>query len=327
VPLDRVIVTEPIHEAGIQLLIGQVEVVRPGAVDQTTLAALIPEASAMIVRLAKVPAELLAKADKLLIVGKHGVGVDNIDLKAATERGVVVTNTPVATEGSVAEHALTMMLVLSRRLRECEQGTRAGRFFETRDGTYVEDLAGKTLGIVGVGRIGARLAEICRAGLRMRVVASDPYVSDERLAAMGAERRNLDGLLAEADFVSVHVPLTDSTRGMIGAKQLAAMKPTAFVLNCARGGIVDELALAEALEAGRIAGAGIDTWAQEPPDPSHPLFSVPNVVLTPHVAGGSQDALRLTAVTVAEEVLSVLRGEAPRFVVNKDVAGRERRRR
>jgi D-3-phosphoglycerate dehydrogenase len=325
-PLDRVIVTEPIHEAGIQLLAGQVEIVRPASVDQAALAALIPDASAIIVRLATVPADLLAKAGKLLIIGKHGVGVDNIDLAAAAERGIVVTNTPIATEGSVAEHALTMMLVLARRLRECEQGTRANRFFATRDSTYVEDLGGKTLGIVGVGRIGTRLAEICRLGLRMRVLACDPYVSDERLAAMGAERRDLTDLLAEADFVSVHVPLTDSTRGLIGATQLATMKSTAFLLNCARGGIVDELALAEALEAGRIAGAGLDTFAVEPPDPAHPLFSVPNVVLTPHVAGGSRDALRLTAITVAEEVLAVLRGDAPRFVVNKAVLGHERRR-
>ena len=324
--LDRVIVTEPIHEAGIHLLAERVEIVRPANVDQAALAALIPDASAMIVRLAKVPADLLAKADKLLIVGKHGVGVDNIDLAAATERGIVVTNTPVATEGSVAEHALTMMLVLSRRLRECEQGTRANRFFATRDGAYVEDLGGKTLGIVGVGRIGARLAEICRLGMRMRVLACDPFVSDERLAGMGAERRDLPGLLAEADFVSVHVPLAAPTRGLIGATELATMKPTAFLLNCARGGIVDEIALAEALEAGRIAGAGLDTFVTEPPDPAHPLFSVPNVVLTPHVAGGSQDALRLTAITVAEEVLAVLAGKPPRYVVNKAVLGHERQR-
>ena len=322
--LDRVIVTEPIHEAGIQLLAGKVEIVRPKAIDQATLAELIPDASAIIVRIAKLPAELIARADRLRVIGKHGVGIDNIDVKAATERGILITTTPVATEESVAEHALAMMLVLARRLREAESGLREGRFFATRDSIFMEDLAGKTLGIVGVGRIGARLAEICRVGLRMRVLASDPFVSDERLAAIGAERRDLPGLLAEADVISVHVPLTESTRGLIGAKQLAAMKPSAFLLNCARGGIIDELALAEALEAGRLAGAGIDTWATEPPDPTHPLLALPNVVATPHVAGNSEGALRLTALTVAEEVLAVLRGEQPRFVANRDALGRER---
>jgi len=324
VTLDRVIVTEPIHEAGIQLLAGKVEIVRPKAIDQATLAELIPDASAIIVRIAKLPAELIARADRLRVIGKHGVGIDNIDVKAATERGILITTTPVATEESVAEHALAMMLVLARRLREAESGLREGRFFATRDSIFMEDLAGKTLGIVGVGRIGARLAEICRVGLRMRVLASDPFVSDERLAAIGAERRDLPGLLAEADVISVHVPLTESTRGLIGAKQLAAMKPSAFLLNCARGGIIDELALAEALEAGRLAGAGIDTWATEPPDPTHPLLALPNVVATPHVAGNSEGALRLTALTVAEEVLAVLRGEQPRFVANRDALGRER---
>jgi phosphoglycerate dehydrogenase-like enzyme len=167
--------------------------------------------------------------------------------------------------------------------------TRAGRFFPTRDGATIADLAGKTLGIVGVGRIGARLAGICSRAFDMRVLAYDPYITPERATELGVEMRDLPDLLAEADFVSVHTPLTPSTRGLIGAPELAGMKRTAYLVNCARGGIVDEAALAEALEASWIAGAGLDVFEKEPPDLGHPLYQLPNLVVTPHVAGGSQD--------------------------------------
>jgi D-3-phosphoglycerate dehydrogenase len=314
-----VIVTEQIHPAGVELLAREVEVVRPHDFRPDTLAEIVPDASGMIVRLAKVTADLLERAERLEVIGKHGVGIDNVDVGAASLRGIPIVTTPNANDEAVAEHALALMLVLARQIRECERGFRAGRFFQTRDGATITDLVGKTLGIVGVGRIGARLAGICARAFGMRVLAYDPYVSADRAAELGVEPRDLASLLAESDFVSIHTPLTPATRGLIGAAELAGMKRTAFLVNCARGGIVDEAALAEALEAGYLAGAGLDVFVAEPPSLDHPLYQLPNLVCTPHVAGGSQDALELMARMVAEDVLRVLRGEPARNVANRDL--------
>ena len=313
----QVIVTEQIHPVGIEILAREVEVVRPPDLRPETLAGLIPGASGIVVRLAKVTADLLARAERLEVIGKHGVGIDNIDVGAASVRGIPIVTTPNANDEAVAEHALTLMLVLARQVRETERGLRAGRFFPTRDGATIVDLAGKTLGIVGVGRIGARLAGICSRAFAMRVLAFDPYVTPERAAELGVELRDLASLLAESDFVSVHTPLTSATRGLIGAAELAGMKRTAYLVNCARGGIVDEAALAEALEASWIAGAGLDVFVSEPPDLGHPLYQLPNLVVTPHVAGGSQDALELMARMIADDVLRVLRGESGLNVANR----------
>lgn len=314
-----VIVTEQIHPIGLELLAREVDVVHPPDLRPETLAGLVADVSGLVVRLAKVTADLLARAERLEVIGKHGVGIDNIDVVAASARGIPIVSTPNANDESVAEHALTLMLVLARQVRECERGFRAGRFYPTRDSTAIVDLSGKTLGIVGVGRIGARLAGICSRAFGMRVLAYDPYVSAERAAELGVELSDLAELLASADFVSVHTPSTLATRGLIDAAALAGMKRTAYLVNCARGGIVDETALAEALETGRIAGAGLDVFVAEPPDLDHPLYRQPNLVCTPHVAGGSRDALELMARMVAEDVLRVLRGEPAQNVANRDL--------
>jgi len=308
----RVLISEPIHPSGITLLAQHAEVInlpdRPGeTVDQY-----LPSADAVIVRTARLDANRLASAPRLKIIGKHGVGVDNIDVAAARARGIVVTSTPGANAQAVAEHALTMMFMLTRRIPTVSRMLRDGQFEVARGAAMANDLAGKTLGLVGVGNVGARLATICRTAFAMRVLAFDPYVRPERAAELGVELvSGLSPLLRVSDVISIHSPLTPETRGLIGASALAEVKPDAVLVNCARGGIVDEAALLDALKAGRLAGAGLDVFAQEPVPTDHPLLALENVVATPHVAGASQEAFATIAQTVAEDVLRVLRGEEP----------------
>ena len=203
--------------------------------------------------------------------------------------------------------------MLSRRIATYSRLLREGRFEAARAETLSTDLLGKTLGLVGLGNVGTRLAKMCRAALDMQVLAFDPYVTPTRAADLGVELvSDLTPLLEAADVISVHTPLTTETRGIIGAAALARMKPTAILINCARGGLVDEAALLEALKNNRLAGAGLDTWATEPTPTDHPLLQLENVVATPHIAGSSQEAFQLVAETVAEDVLGVLRGEQPR---------------
>jgi len=313
----RVLVTEPIHPSGVRRLAEEVEVVTP---EGASLDVLLGDVHGVVVRIAKIGAGLLERAPHLEVIGKHGIGVDNIDVEAATRRGIPIVFTPGTNDEAVAEHALMLMLMLAKRVQETSRALREGRFATVRAEPTGIDLKGRTLGLIGVGRIGSRLAAMCRLALDMRVLAYDPYVAPERAAALGVELvRDLGPLLAAADFVSVHTPLTPETRGLIGARELAQMKPTAYVITCARGGIVDESALLAALRAGQVAGAGLDVFESEPPDPASPLFQMDNVVATPHVAGGTMEALEAMGLLVAEEVLAVLRGERPRYLVNPAV--------
>jgi D-3-phosphoglycerate dehydrogenase len=306
---------------GVELLKKECDVVelydRPGE----TLEQHLPEADGLVVRIAKLGADRIGLATRLKVIGKHGIGVDNVDVAAATKRGIHVVFTPGSNQEAVAEHSLLLMLMLARRVEILAGLARAGKFDEGRNVPPGIDLLGKTLGLIGVGRIGGRIAEICRSAFRMRVIAFDPYVTAERARELGVERVDrLDPLLEQSDIVSVHSPLTPETRHIIGAPQLAQMKSSAFLINCARGGLVDEDALIDALRRGVIAGAGIDTFAEEPPDPHHGLFSLPNAVVTPHVAGGSREARVETSRMVAEEVLRVLRGEGPRYSYNPELS-------
>jgi D-3-phosphoglycerate dehydrogenase len=311
----RVLVTETIHPVGVERLAREADVIhlpdRPGeTIDQH-----LPDVDGVVVRTARLTAERIGRARRLRVIGKHGVGVDNVDVAAATARGIAIVSTPGANAEAVAEHALTLMLVLARRIPVTERMLRAGQFDAARAQLLAVDLHGKTLGLIGLGNIGARLAAMCRAALAMRVLAFDPYVRPERGTELGVELvSDLAPLLRESDVISLHVPLTLETRGIVGTAELGQVKPTAILINCARGGLVDEEALAAALTAGRLAGAGLDVFAEEPPRPDHALFRLDaNVVLTPHVAGGSVEALRRMAETVAEDVLRVLRGESPLF--------------
>ena len=314
--MKRVLVSEPIHSAGIERLASEVEVVR---LDGRRVEDVIGEVDGALVRTLRMPADLLARATRLRVIAKHGVGVDNIDVAAATARGITVAFTPGANEQSVVEHTLAMLLMLAKRMSQNGRAVVEGRFDEARGDFRSVELYGKTLGLVGVGRIGSRLAGTCRAAFAMRVLAFDPYVAPERAAELGVELADLDRVLAESDFVSVHTPLTPATRGLIGARELARLRPTAYLVNCARGGIVDEKALLDALRSGQLAGAGLDVFTSEPVDPTSPLLRLENVVVTPHVAGSTVDSLRVMALLAADEVLAVLRGDRARNVVNPQV--------
>lgn len=310
----RVVISELIWTPALEPLRAAAEVVyaedlwrRPD-----DLRAELARADALIVRnQTMVTDELLAAGPGLRIVGRLGVGLDNIDLAAARARGVQVAFARSSNAVAVAEYVFAAMLAASRTLAEATADTRAGGW--SRQRFTGGELFGKTLGIVGLGDIGGRLARRAQA-FGMGVLAADPQVGPNALVAaeFGVRLVGLEELLAEADFVSLHVPLVPATRGLMDAGRLALMKPTAWLINTARGGVVDEAALAAALRAGRPAGAALDVRASEPPGPGDPLAALPNVILTPHIAGITSESNERTAVMVVDDVLRVLRGEGPR---------------
>ena len=312
----RVLVTENIHAAGWETLKRETDAVAWPGQDKQPLIEAVADVQAVLVRVAKLSADVIKAAKKLKIIGKHGVGYDNIDIPAATASGVIVTNTPLANSTSVAEHALALLLAVARRIGESERDLARGAM-RTQKAYQGVELSGKVMGVIGLGSAGLRLARMTANGLGMRVLGFDPY---KEPWPDGVEHcRELGPLLAQADFVSIHVPLTKETRNLIGKDALAAMKPTAVLVNTARGGIVDEVAVAEAVKAGRPAGAGLDVVVDEPLKPNHPLNRVPNIVLTPHVAGVTEEAMMRMAQDAAEDILRVLKGEKPKYPVNREV--------
>jgi phosphoglycerate dehydrogenase-like enzyme len=255
------------------------------------------------------------------VLSVQGAGYDWIDWQAATERGIPVLTVSGVAPVCVAEHVIAFMFCLAKRILVADRRLREGDFAQ-RDRWDATELEGKTLGIVGLGKIGRVLARKSSNGLGMRVIAVDPVTPPEDFARCGAQRVDrLDILLQESDYVSLHVPLLPETRHLIGARELALMKPTASLINTARGAVVDTEALVEALRGGRLAGAALDVFEQEPPPRDHPMFGLPNVVVTPHTAGFTQEAFEPTIRQVAHQVLQVLRGERPAGVVNPDVYG------
>jgi D-3-phosphoglycerate dehydrogenase len=262
-------------------------------------------------------AALLRRAPNLLVVSSHGAGYDTVDVAACTAAGVLVVNQAGANREAVAEHALAMLLCLSKRIVETDRRMRRAPDIQRSD--YMgHDVRGKTVGIIGIGHVGSRLAELCRAAFGMSVLASDPYLSAEEIAARGAEKVALDELLRRADYVSVHCPLTAETRGMIGAREFALMQPHAYFITTARGFIHDEAALAEALRGKRIAGAGLDVWAKEPPPPDHPLLQFDNVIASQHTAGVTLEARQHISTIAAEQLLDVLDGKRPPRLINPE---------
>lgn len=250
----------------------------------------------------KVTAEVLAAAENLKVVGRAGIGVDNVDIPAATAGGVCVMNTPFGNSITTAEHAIAMMMAVARQLPEADASTRAGKWEKNR--FMGVELFGKTLGVIGCGNIGAIVVD--RAlGLKMRVVAFDPFLSNERARDLGVEKLELDELFARADFITLHTPLTDSTRGIIGAESIAKMKDGVRIVNCARGGLVNEADLKAALESGKVAGAAMDVFSQEPAR-ENVLFGAPNLVATPHLGASTEEAQENVAVQVAEQIADFL---------------------
>lgn len=247
-------------------------------------------------------AVLEAGKDRLKVVGRAGIGVDNVDMDAATAAGVVVMNTPFGNSITTAEHAIAMMMACARQIPAADASTQAGKWEKSR--FMGSELYGKTLGLVGVGNIGSIVADRAQ-GLKMKVAAYDPFLSDERAKAMGVEKVEFDALLAKADFITVHTPLTEATRGLIGAEALAKCKAGVRIINCARGGIVDEQALADALDSGHVAGAAFDVFVDEPAR-ENLLFGRANVVCTPHLGAATEEAQENVAVQVAEQMADYL---------------------
>jgi D-3-phosphoglycerate dehydrogenase len=266
-------------------------------------------------------APLLARCPNLLVLSTNGAGFDTVDLADATAAGVAVVNQAGGNKEGVAEHVMAMMLALSKRLVVSDHAMRSGAAYDRRD-FMGDDVQGRTIGIVGIGHVGGRVAELCRGLFQMRVVAYDPYLTAEQIAAKGAEKAaSLEDLLRVADYVSINCPHTAETRGMMGATQFAMMQKHGYFITTARGGIHDEAALAAALTARQIAGAGVDVWEHEPPAPDHPLLRLDNVMVSPHTAGITRQSRHNIAKIAAEQMLDILDGKKPPRLLNPEVWG------
>jgi D-3-phosphoglycerate dehydrogenase len=316
--MARILVTEQLSSRGLAALADaghDVEVAL--GLSPSELIATIPGAAALIVRSAtKVTEEVLAAATGLVVVGRAGIGLDNVDVAAATRRGVMVVNAPQSNILSAAEHTLALLLAQARNVPQAHAALKAGKWERSRwEGV---ELHGKTLGIVGLGRVGALVAQRALA-FGMRLVAYDPYVAPERARQMGVELLPLDEVVRQAEFLTIHLPKTPDTVGLVSASLLAQAKPTLRIINTARGGIVDEEALAAAVASGRIAGAGLDVFKEEPCT-SSPLFSLDSVVVTPHLGASTKEAQDKAGVTIAEQVVLALAGEFVPFAVNVGAA-------
>jgi D-3-phosphoglycerate dehydrogenase / 2-oxoglutarate reductase len=260
---------------------------------------------------------LLARTPNLLVVSSNGAGFDTVDVDACTRAGVIAVNQAGGNKEAVAEHVLGMMLCLSKRIIQTDRYMRRQPGIP-RNAFAGNDIHGKTIGIVGLGNVGTRVAELCRGLFAMNVLAYDPYLTREEIAARGGEKVDLETVLARADFVSINCPRNAETRNMIGGAQYALMQPHAYFITTARGGIHDEEALADALRAGRIAGAGLDVWSREPPAPDHPLLQFDNVLISPHTAGVTQEARENIARIAAEQMLEILDGRRPPRLLNPE---------
>jgi D-3-phosphoglycerate dehydrogenase len=287
-----------------------------------TLTRLARDVDAIMFCFAKVPAQVLRAAAKCVVASRYGIGVDNIDIAACTELGIVVTNVPDYCVDEVSEHALGMVIALNRRFVPHDRQVKAGGWAKVKLDQPMRRVNGATLGVIGYGRTGRAIARKAQA-LGMRVLAHSPSLrpGHDTGVAVGV---TLDDLLRQSDFITIHVPLTPKTRGMIGRKQIQAMKPGAIVVNVSRGGLVDEIALADALASGRLAGAGLDVMEPAPPDPNHPLLKQENVIITPHTAFFSQASTLELETRTAQEVVRVADGGEPENWINPEVRGKSR---
>lgn len=311
----KVLLVEDIDHRAVALLSAVADVSVASGFDPETLLRETRDKHGMIFRAQGFAGrELMEACPSLKVVARHGVGVDNIDMTAATELGVQVVNTPLANNESVAEQTMGMLICLSKRIMEADRALRRGDW-KARFQLTGQEVKGKTLGVVGSGRVGSRLAEMAHWGFGMNVVYRDVVPNARLEKELGARRLELDELLAESDYVSLHVPLLPETDKMIGRRELALMKPTAYLLNLSRGSVVDEAALIEALQKRTIAGAGLDVYEVEPVSPDNPLFKLDNVVCSPHMASLTKEGIFAMAMVV-KDVMAVLEGRAPEFPVN-----------
>ena len=313
--MTKVLVSDPIDQAGIDILsqVAQVDQ-RPG-LSPEELVSVIGDYDGLMIRSGtQVTAEVIAAASRLKIIGRAGVGVDNVDVPAATQRGVLVVNSPEGNTIAAAEHALAMMLSISRHVPQAHAGMRVGKWDRKK---YVgNELYKKTLGVVGLGKIGSHVAKVARA-MGMEVIAYDPFIAADRAQQMQVRLTDLAELFRSADYVTLHIPRTKDTENLVNAELLRTMKPSARIVNCARGGVVDEAAIAEAIDKGVIAGAGLDVFASEPLSEDSPLRAVERgLVLTPHLGASTEEAQENVATDVAEQIRDVLLGLPARSAVN-----------
>jgi D-3-phosphoglycerate dehydrogenase len=306
----KIIITDKLEPNGQAILKDRAQVDDCNGISPEELITAIPNYDAVIVRSrTKLTAEVFAAASRLRVAGRAGVGVDNIDLTAAQARGVTVVNAPTGTTTAVAEHTLALMLALARSIPRADSTMKSGQWH--KKALLGGELAGKTLGVIGAGRIGTQVAARA-AAFGMQVLGYDLLESDDEIQARGLEPASLTDIYAEADFISLHLPLTQENRRMIDGQALARMKSGVYLISTARGGLIDETALTAALESGQVAGAALDVFAQEPPGLSA-LVAHPNLIATPHIASQTKEAQARTAALIAEEVLAVLAGEPLRW--------------
>jgi D-3-phosphoglycerate dehydrogenase len=318
--LKTILLSEPIEESAIKLLEGKAQIVVSPDSSEATVGGLLQEADALILRTAtRITREMLQKAHRLKVISRTGGGLNNVDVEAATDHRVVVCGVKGPQDRYVAEHAVMMMGALAKHFPYLDGQVRKGNFksrFEYRP----IGLSGKRVGLIGLGRIGRIVADMCFKAFGMDVWAYDPYVqADSLMDKTFTLRAHMSEVIKTADFLSLHVPLTDETRGLIGKEQLAMMKPTAFLINTSRGEIVQESALVDALSRGDIAGAGMDVFEKEPPDAQNPLFRFQNVILTPHTAALTKDGVIQLAEGAADNALRVLAGLKPSYSPNWEI--------
>jgi len=308
----KILVSDGLSEDGLVLLRTAGEVtVQPKITPEELLAAL-PAYHALVVRSrTKVAAQVVQAGTNLKVIGRAGVGVDNIDVAAAVARGITVVNSPLAASVSVAEHTLGLMLALARLVPAADASMKQGKW--EKSAFMGTELSGKTLGLLGLGRIGALVANRAVA-FGMRVIAYDPYLNQAQIRERNAEPAKFDEVIAKSDYISLHLPLSRETRGLLGAQQLEKMKTGARLVCAARGGVIDEAALRAALDSGRLAGAALDVFADEPPAPGS-IAAHPRVIASPHVGAQTLEAQGRAGLMIAEEVLAVLEGKAPRWKV------------
>ncbi len=315
----RILITDPIHEQAMALLNSETEAFL--ASPDAPISDQMKGVSGLLVRRRLGP-EVVTASDVLEVIARHGVGLDFIPMEAATAHGIPVVYAPFSNTDSVVEHTLAFMLAMAKGLCVRNELAKTGRWSEGRFPLGIE-LKGRTVGIIGLGRIGARVARVCADGFGMRVTAYDPAADRSRAESAGVRLvPELRELLSESDFVTLHAPLIPSTEGMINAEALSAMKPTAYLVNAARGALVDEDALYSALKEGRIAGAAIDVLVEDPPRADHPLLSLPNLIVSPHSAALTEEAFLRMGMDAAGDILRVLRGEKPVSIANPEVWAR-----
>jgi D-3-phosphoglycerate dehydrogenase len=309
-----VLLYEPIHARALEYLKQHAEVRTAESLAESHLLQVVRDVEGIIIRAnGRVTRQLMQAAPRLKVIARHGTGVEAIDLKAAADLGITVVNTPEANVESVAEQCLAMMIILAKRIREADQAIRSGDW-DARYRLIGIELLGKTLGVIGIGRIGYRLAELCYTTFNMPILYSDIVRSLKAEKNLAARRVELNELLPAADFISIHLPLTPSTKGLINASTLRQMKPSAYLINSSRGAVVNQADLIQALQEKWIAGAGLDVFDPEPLPVDNPLLKLDNVVLSPHMAAHTDEALYRMAMVV-EDVLAVLAGRPPKYPV------------